>query len=468
MYHTVFRHPCRPSYTPPASPVVLSLAAVVWLGACGDPQPPVACGTIPQQTLHVGETEVVTPCFEDPEMERISLSAEPSNPQVARASISGDRVRVQGTSPGNTTVTVTATDPDSLTGQLRFDVVVPNRPPEVSGTIPDVYLSPGGSREIFLRAFFSDPDAQELAYGAEFSDPTVATGSVAGDILTTTGVGVGTTTGTAAATDPGGLSVSQTFPVRVAEPQRLLRDDFETDESLAKWTVTDSSTAMIADGRFWLANAASGYLGFAGFSLNATEWEVTAALGNATSAAWAALIVGADHERFSSYQIQIGADGNNFGLGDTDYRFLLFDGSGPTWLYDDGWYGQSDAIGDVGELTEITMAVRSGVLTVKAGSTELMRLDFAGTVLSGDATYVVMATWPAGQSTGNRGFFDWVEVKGIGLDNRTTDMHPAPLSLEEVQPFLEIGPGDWIRRVEGRLIGTGNRTPRALIRKRKE
>jgi len=448
--------------------VVLSLAAVVWLGACGDPQPPVACGTIPQQTLHVGETEVVTPCFEDPEMERISLSAEPSNPQVARASISGDRVRVQGTSPGNTTVTVTATDPDSLTGQLRFDVVVPNRPPEVSGTIPDVYLSPGGSREIFLRAFFSDPDAQELAYGAEFSDPTVATGSVAADILTTTGVGVGTTTGTAAATDPGGLSVSQTFPVRVAEPQRLLRDDFETDESLAKWTVTDSSTAMIADGRFWLANAASGYLGFAGFSLNATEWEVTAALGNATSAAWAALIVGADHERFSSYQIQIGADGNNFGLGDTDYRFLLFDGSGPTWLYDDGWYGQSDAIGDVGELTEITMAVRSGVLTVKAGSTELMRLDFAGTVLSGDATHVVMATWPAGQSTGNRGFFDWVEVKGIGLDNRTTDMHPAPLSLEEVQPFLEIGPGDWSRRVEGRLIGTGNRTPRALIRKPKD
>ena len=468
MYRTVLRLPCRPVCTPLAHPVVLSLAAVAWLGACGDPQPPVTCGTIPQQTLHVGETEVVTPCFEDPEMEPISLSAESSNPQVARASVSGDRVRVQGTSPGNATVTVTATDPDSLTGQLRFDVVVPNRPPEVSGTIPDVYHSPGGSSEIFLRAFFSDPDAQELAYGAEFSDPSVATGSVAGDILTTTAVGVGTTTGTATATDPGGLSVSQTFPVRVAEPQRLLRDDFETDESLANWMVTDSSTAIIADGKFWLANAASTFLGYAGVLLNATEWEVTAAMGNATSAAWAALFVGTDHERFSTYQFQIGADSGHFGLGHTDYRFLVFDESGPTWLYDDGWYGQSDAIGDVGELTEIAMAIRSEVLTVMAGSTELVRLNLTGTVLSSNATYLVLVTWPAGTSTGNRGFFDWIEVRGISLDNRTTDRHPAPLSLEEVQPILEIGPGDWLRRVEGRLIGSGNGTPCTLIRKRKE
>ena len=181
--------------------------------------------------------------------------------------------------------------------------------------------------------YFIDPDGQELTYRVEFSDPSVATGPVSGDTLIATAGDAGTTAGTATATDPGGLSVSQDFTVSVVSPERLLRGRFRIGRiGLANWTVADSSAASIADGRLWLENIASGYLGFADTTLAATEWEVTMALGNATSDAWAAaLIVGADHERFSSYQIQIGADNNAFQLGNTDYRFFLFDTSGPFW-----------------------------------------------------------------------------------------------------------------------------------------
>ena len=447
----------RPArYLPP----LLALAAVVWFGACGDPQPPVACGTIPQQTLHVGESELVTPCFEDPEMEPLSLSAESLAPEIVRASVVGDGVRVQAVSPGPATVRVTATDPDSLTSEVHFDVLVPNRPPEVRRTIPDVRLPPRGSSSILLSDYFSDPDASDLTYRVEFSDPSVATGSVAGDTLTATAGNAGTTTATVTATDPGGASVAQTFMVTVVEPQSLLRDDFESAESLAGWTVSDDSDASIEDGRFWLENVTSGFLGIAARSLSATEWRLTAALGNATSNAWVALLVATDHDRFSAYQIQIGADGNNFGLGDTNYRFLLWDGVGPegqpTWLVDDEWYGQSDAIADVGELTNIVIAIESEVLTVTAGSAELVRIDLSETVLSGVTTEIALASWPSGETTGQRVFFDWIEARGIGLEDLGPGMGLELRSLDMSAPIRKIGSGDGIRRVEGGSPGSVN------------
>ena len=434
-------------------PRALALAAVVWLGACGDAQPPVACGSIPQQTVHVAEREVVTPCFEDPEMQPIRLSAESSNSEVVAASISGSAVQIRGVSPGGATVTVTATDPDSLSAQVRFEVMVPNRPPEVTRTIPGLHFPPGRSGGILLSAFFSDPDGQDLAYHAESSDPGIATVSVAGDTLIVTAGDLGSATVTATATDPGGLSVSQTFTVSVEEPERLIRDDFETDESLGDWTLTDNSEASVDDGRFWLENTEAQSLAFATASLFATEWKVTASLGNATENAWAALVVGADHEVFSAYQIQIGADDNSFELGQTDYRFFIFDGS--FWLYDDGFYGQSDAIGDVGELTTIAIAAEGGTLTVTAGSTELLRINLAETVLSGDANFVALVSWPAPQSTGQPVFFDWVEVTGIALGEMEPDMRLKRRLADLLGPLGEMGSRERIRRLDGGLTGGG-------------
>ncbi|MDE2796828.1 MAG: hypothetical protein OXL34_18580 [Gemmatimonadota bacterium] len=402
-----------------------ALLAAGWLAACGDPRPPVACDSIPQQTVYVGETAVVTPCFEDPEMEAVRLSAESSSYDVARGLISGEHVWLRAVSPGNATITVTAVDPDNMAARISFDVVVPNRPPELRLPMPDTRLLPGGSRKIDLSDFFVDPDGEQLAYRVEFSDPGVATDSVAGDTLIAIAAGVGTTTGTATATDPGGLSVSHSFTVVVLEPQRLLQDDFESEESLSSWTLNTNSAALVEDGMFWLENTAATFLGIASTTLFVTGWEVTAAMGNATSLAWVGLKVGADHERFSEYLIQIGADGGRFGLGDTDYRFFVWDEAGPYWTYYDGWYGQSDAIADVGDLTEITMTIEDGHLTATAGSTELVRVDLAAMGLSVDATFLALVTWPAGETTGRRGFFDWVELTGLEVGAAGADMRPV-------------------------------------------
>ena len=175
-----------------------------------------------------------------------------------------------------------------------------------------------------------------------------------------------------------------------------------------------------------------------------------------------ALVVGADHEQFSAYQIQIGADGNDFGLGETDYRFLVWDQARPrpTWLADTAWSGQSDAIGDVGELTTIAIAVEGRLLTVTADSTELLQVDLAGTVLSSTATSVILASWPRLPTTGNRVFFDWVEVTGISLGNMEAGMRSEARHFDLSTQLREIGSGTLIRPLEGGLIGAGGETPR--------
>ena len=441
----------------------IALAALIWLGACSDPQPPVACETIPQQTLNVGQSGSVTPCFEDPEMAPIRLSAESSDDAIAGVSVAGDRVNINGNSPGTATITVTATDPDSLTGQTRFEVLVPNRPPVSRGTIPHVLVPPGRSSLIVLSRYFTEPDGQEMTYSAEFSDQGVASGAVTGDVLAVAGVSVGTTAGTATATDAGGLSASQAFSVTVVEARQLLRDDFESDESLDNWEVSDSSNAQIEDGTLLLENVASGYLGFASTSLAASSWEVTAALGNTSDNVWAGLMVGADHPRFSAYLILIGADDDDFGFGETDYRFFVFDDNGPFWTYTDDWYGQSDAIADVGDLTSIGMAVDGGVLTVTAESSELLRVDLAANGFSDVSTFFTLATWPAGATTGQRGVFDWVEATGIELEDEGAAMRPAVHPFDLAAPVRGFGSRDRIRRLDGE----GWRAhPPAVVRKK--
>lgn len=72
-----------------------TLAAVA-LAACDNPQPPAACGTLPQQSVHVGETVSVVACFNDPNGDLLTFVAEPSNPGVAAASAAGNTVTVSG------------------------------------------------------------------------------------------------------------------------------------------------------------------------------------------------------------------------------------------------------------------------------------------------------------------------------------------------------------------------------------
>lgn len=183
--------------------------------ACENPQPPMSCGAILQQTVTVGQTGTVIACFNDPNGDLLSYVASSSNPGVAAVSAAGNSVTITALSPGNTSVTVTATDPDGLKGQQVFQVTVPNRAPLAQGTIPSHSIIVGQNAVVNLSSYFTEPDGQTLSYSATAEDLAVATPTVNASVLTVTAVAKGTTSVTATATDPGGLTGTQVFQVVV-------------------------------------------------------------------------------------------------------------------------------------------------------------------------------------------------------------------------------------------------------------
>ncbi|MDE2873073.1 MAG: Ig-like domain-containing protein, partial [Gemmatimonadota bacterium] len=192
------------------------VAAALWVVGCGEPQPPVAMGSIPGLAVEVGNTVSVdlTGYFSDADGDILSYRATSSHSRV-QVSVSGASVQVTAVAAGTATVTVTATDPGGLSAEQEFPVTVPNRAPEAVGRMPDAETFVGESVEVALADHFSDPDGDALAYAATSADEGVATVGVTGSTLRVAGVGQGVATVTVTATDPGGLSAEQEFPVTV-------------------------------------------------------------------------------------------------------------------------------------------------------------------------------------------------------------------------------------------------------------
>lgn len=178
---------------------------------------PQATGTIAAQTVVAGETEVVDVSgnFTEPDGQALSYSASSSNQEVATVAASGARIAVTAVSAGMATVTVTATDPGGASAAQSFEVTVPNRAPEPTGTIPAQTVQAGDDETVDLAPYFTDPDGDALDYSASSSAPSVATASVSGTAVTVAGVAKGTATITVTATDPAGESAEQMFQVTV-------------------------------------------------------------------------------------------------------------------------------------------------------------------------------------------------------------------------------------------------------------
>ncbi len=206
--------------TPGRAPAVLALLGAVLIAACYDPQPPSPCGSIPELTIHVGETATVSACFADPNEEDIlTFATASSDPGVATVAGTGSTVIVTAVSPGTAVVTMTATDPEGLMAQQSFRVVVPNRAPAALGAIEDRELMVGDSATLDLAPYFSEPDGQTLTYTAASSDSTRVAASAQGAAATLVALAKGAAAVTLTATDPGGLAATHTFQVTV--PNRV-------------------------------------------------------------------------------------------------------------------------------------------------------------------------------------------------------------------------------------------------------
>ena len=515
--------------------LLLSLAvATAWVFGCDDPMPPVACGTIPQQAVTVGFEVQVEPCFEDPEMAVLTLAAVSSNPEVATAEMLGDKVRIAGVSPGTAAITVTATDPDMLEGELTFDVLVPNRGPRLFGPMPAVRFKRGDPAvRLTLPKYFVDPDGQTLTYGATSSDTTVASLTRSADTLAVSGVSEGVATVSVTATDPDGLSTTATTDVRVTmnrppvvnreviywytpivemretqvgiplEPSQrphlfsdpdgdiltysvmstdtfiararvdntgakylrvftrgaavgratvrvtatdsfgqsatfeivvlscghgFRRDDFDSEpSSLQNWALRAEATAAFGDGmvRVMHPNPPNRpYIGL--FRRQSTvNWTIKARMGNLTKGSWAQVRVNLWRPRgaypYTGLALQVGADPeHHWTEEDTNWQLL-------------GWprgksgieviaSGESESVGGVGELVDVTLSHLSDTFTVSIADSVVFRSRTGfGNGWYIHITHVHLTAWPAPGTEGAEkiAVFDWFELDGRWSGYRT-------------------------------------------------
>ena len=189
-------------------------------------RPPMAVGSIPDQRMTLGgnpTTLDVAGNFTDPDGDDLTLQATSTDSGIVRAVVSETDLILIPVVDGTATVTVTATDPGGLSATQTFEVTVgtQNHSPTVAAEIPDQTLSSGGSAvPIGLAAVFSDPDGDELTFEATSTDSGIVRAVVSETDLILIPVADGAATVTVTATDPGGLSATQTFEVTVGTQNR--------------------------------------------------------------------------------------------------------------------------------------------------------------------------------------------------------------------------------------------------------
>ena len=227
--------------------VALLLGAAAWVVSCENPLSPELCGTIPDQTIAVGGTIDVTPCFRDPNGEALVFEAFSSDTGVATVQIRGSTVTVTAVYPGTAVVTVVATDPGGLEARQSFQVVVPDRPPNTVGTIDDRELMVGDSAVIDVRGHFAEPDGQPLRYSAEASAPGRLAVSVEGTVVTVVALAKGTALVTVTATDPGGLAAEQRFEVTVPNRPPVAVDSIAAREVMVDRADTVDVSPFFSD-----------------------------------------------------------------------------------------------------------------------------------------------------------------------------------------------------------------------------
>ncbi len=211
-------------------------------------QPRVA-DTIPGQQLFRGDSATVgvAPYFSDPDGDALAFEATSSDASVATVSVSGSTVAILAVASGRATATVTAADPEGLSVSQDFEIAVPNRPPAVTDSIADQELFRGDSARFGLTAHFADPDDDSLRFVAASSDSAVTVLSVAGATVTIRAMRQGTATATVTASDPGGLSVSQTFEVTVPNRPPRVIDSIAARELFRGDSATLDMTAHFDD-----------------------------------------------------------------------------------------------------------------------------------------------------------------------------------------------------------------------------
>ena len=312
-------------------------------------------------------------------------------------------------------------------------------PPTACGSIPQQLLLVGQLAQ--LPPCFEDPEGETLALSAESSNVETATVLASESAVTIRAVDAGTATVTLTAADPAGQTAAIDVDVLVVGPPRLLREDF--DEGLGDWTPGFSSSASHLGGMARFHNKYRGYFGLLEYpAVNAVHWVYRAALGITTENIAVGLFSYTTARQLGAYFIAIGESPPLDSVVPANYRLQAFTDQ---WESEKDWSGVSDAIADVGELTELMLASWQGELTAWAGATELARVDLAARGWPSTMRRPALALWPAGVTIEEDGFADWVELWGSEA-GAGAEWHEGPYDIPE---FLATLPGVEIPGIAG-------------------
>ena len=182
--------------------------------------PPVTVGTMPDQTLYMGEADTtidVSPYFNDPDGPALIYTVLSSDTSKVWASLpfSSSTLSLSPRATGSAQIRVQAANHLSTAAPFHtFTATVKpaNQAPVANGTIPNSALEIGGSStNVDVSGYFTDPNSDTLTYTASSSDTSIATASLSSETLTVAPVAEGTATITVTATDPKGETANQTF-----------------------------------------------------------------------------------------------------------------------------------------------------------------------------------------------------------------------------------------------------------------
>ena len=174
--------------------------------------PPAAAGALPAQALAAGTTAAVdvSSAF-DGAVD--TYTATSSDTTVVTATARGSQITLTGVAAGTATVTVTAANAAGG-AQQTLAVTVEPAAPRPAGTLAAKTLTAGDSVDVDLAGAFT---GAVDAYTATSNDAAVADISLAGSVLTLTGIAAGTAAVTVAAANTAG-SAAQTMSVKVNLP----------------------------------------------------------------------------------------------------------------------------------------------------------------------------------------------------------------------------------------------------------
>ena len=272
-------------------------------------QAPQPVGTIPDQTLKVGGTDLLGPRevvtvnnigvnFSDPEYHTLTYSATSSDTSIATVEVAESTFHIRlfttAVGEGSATITVTATDSLGATGTQTFTAtVLPNSAPEPVGSIPSQTVSLSGSAEtVEVSSYFSDPDKNPLTYTATSSDTSKATVSVSEATVTISAVAAGSVTLTVTATDNSGATATQTISVTVVTNRTPVRVGSIPTQTVsttgAAGTVDLSAYFSDPDGNTLTYSATSSNVSRATGSVSGSTLTITA-----VAAGWSTITVNA-------------------------------------------------------------------------------------------------------------------------------------------------------------------------------